>query len=370
MKNKKTVCSIDMCTGCMACVQKCPNKAIKIYDDILCFNAVIQVDKCIDCGQCYNVCQKNSSVDLIYPVSWYQGWAEDEKVRMSGSSGGVATALSQAFIENGGVVCSCLFEKGDFVFDIAYTIEKTKRFSGSKYVKSNPDGIYKQIEQLLKEKKVLFIGLPCQVAALIKYISGELKQNLYTVDLICHGTPSKKVLEEYLLQHNLNLFEMQSIEFRKKHHYCLSDGEKEIAAKGTCDSYSMSFLNSLILTENCYHCDYAKTERVSDITLGDSWGSQLDVAEQKKGLSLILCQTEKGQEIIELSKIHLENVDLERAISNNKQLCRPSIKTERRDVLLRELIRGKGYDSLIFKLLPKSSIKQKIKGLLYGFKSL
>lgn len=54
-------------------------------------------------------------------------------------------------------------------------------------MKSNPYGIYKIIKKkILNGEKLLFVGLPCQVGAVINYV-GE-HDNLYTVDLICHGT--------------------------------------------------------------------------------------------------------------------------------------------------------------------------------------
>ena len=37
-------------------------------------------------------------------------------------------------------------------------------------------------------------------------------------------------------------------------------------------------------TENCYSCRYASQSRVSDISLGDSWGSELSEEEKKKGI--------------------------------------------------------------------------------------
>ena len=77
----------------------------------------------------------------------------------------------RSFIEDGGYVASCLFKDGEFVFDITNDLNYARRFAGSKYVKSNPEGIYKKIAQKLKEgNKVMFIGLPCQVAALKNYV--------------------------------------------------------------------------------------------------------------------------------------------------------------------------------------------------------
>ena len=67
------------------------------------------------------------------------------------------------FIKSGGYVASCLFKNGDFVFEITNDLNEARCFAGSKYVKSNPTGIYKKINERLKTNKVLFIGLPCQV---------------------------------------------------------------------------------------------------------------------------------------------------------------------------------------------------------------
>ena len=52
----------------------------------------------------------------------------------------------------------------------------------------------------------------------------------------------------------------------------------------------MAFLCSLMYTDNCYECKYAKLERVSDLTIGDAWGTEL-TEEMKQGVSLALSQT-------------------------------------------------------------------------------
>lgn len=55
----KTVCEIDKCAGCMACIESCPQNAIKIEDTLSAYNAVISEEKCIDCGICFRVCPNN-----------------------------------------------------------------------------------------------------------------------------------------------------------------------------------------------------------------------------------------------------------------------------------------------------------------------
>ena len=238
-------------------------------------------------------------------LSWHQGWTTKKSERKKSSSGGFATALSKAFVKNGGIVCSCTFLEGDFVFKAVSTEEEVECFRGSKYVKSNPKGIYRKVKKLLQEKnKVLFIGLPCQIAAVKNFVGEQNKDNLYTVDLICHGTPSVKILEKYMSQYGVSLSEIKDISFRTKNAFILKKDGKPITGHHIQDRYTMSFLSSLNYTENCYYCRYATDKRVGDITIGDAWGSDLK-EEIDNGISLIMCQTEKGEELLELTPFHL-----------------------------------------------------------------
>ena len=55
----KTVCQLNQCAGCMACVDICPKGAITIEDNLAAYNAVIDENKCIGCNACHKVCQSN-----------------------------------------------------------------------------------------------------------------------------------------------------------------------------------------------------------------------------------------------------------------------------------------------------------------------
>ena len=321
------VCQLNKCTGCMACVDVCPKNAITIKDSLDAYNAEIDETKCINCNLCHNICQNNNEVKLAKPVKWYQGWAEDENIRNGGSSGGAASALMLAFVESGGYICSCTFKDGQFVFGVTDNKDDISKFKGSKYVKSNPHGAYNQVKELLKHgEKVLFIGLPCQVAAVKLFVGDRLQNNLYTADLICHGTPSPQLLQIFLKQYGYDLKDLKDIKFRVKSKFQLREGYKGIITTGVTDSYLLSFLNGLCYTENCYTCNYAQFNRVSDITLGDSWGSDLPLEEQKKGISLMLCQTQKGIDLIENCGMNLLDVGIKNAVAHNKQLNAPMVK--------------------------------------------
>ncbi len=360
----QTICENDMCAGCMACAEACPTKAISILRNAKAYAVEINQQECIDCERCVRVCQQLHPATVRMPTAWYQGWANAYEERRSSSSGGLASAIARAFVEFGGVVCSCTFENGIFGFALARTPDEIDQFKGSKYVKSNPYGVYRQVEKLLESNtKVLFIGLPCQVSAMRNIVGQSLEINLYTIDLICHGTPDSSVLENFLVQKQLTLKGLADVSFRKKARFQLREGEKNIDVEGVTDCYMTSFLEGLTYTENCYHCYYAQYARVSDITLGDSWGSEL-TQEMPDGISLILVQTGKGAELLRSIDATLCSVDQGRAISNNEQLRRPHARPKSHDKFLFCMQKGMPFNKNIHRCLPKSCFKQDVKRIL------
>ena len=367
----KTVCQQDMCAGCKACIDICPKSAIDIKDEISAYNAIIDEEKCINCNACHKVCPNVNPSFFLKTMEYKQGWANDILVRKESSSGGIATALMIDFINNGGLVCSCCFVNGKFGFKLVKEIKELKGIKGSKYIKSDPKGIYSVVKkELINNNKVLFIALPCQIAAMKNYVGKKYSENLFTVDLICHGSPSPQLLEYFFNESDIKIDELEDIAFRKKDNFGLYKLNKndEYYSKITSDSiqdlYIHSFLNCMGFTENCYRCQYARKERVSDITIGDSWGSTLSEQERKKGISLILCQTTKGIELINRANIHTEDVDVEKAIACNKQLSCPSIKPNTREKFIKEVKKSNNFHKAMFKADPIFFVKHIIKKLI------
>ena len=363
----KTVCDLNKCVGCHACEELCPKAAIKISDSLENMNAVIDKDLCIECGICSKVCQVIEPIDKYEPIKWYQGWSENENVRRTSSSGGMAAELSKTILKSGGVVCSCVFENGKFIFKLTDSMEQAKKFAGSKYVKSDASGIYKEIKKHLnKDETVLFIGLPCQCAGVKKAVSNIKKGELYTADLICHGTPSPKVLNTFLNQYKMNLENVETLSFRDKGRFSLRVNEKYIIAQKTMDCYSIAFLNGLSYTENCYECAYADSKRITDITIGDSWGTEL--ADSGKGVSLILCNTEKGKLLAESSNVYLTDADRERSIATNPQLSAPTFKPEKREAFFNALRKGKPFNAAVMTCCTNKWFRQFVKRQLIRLK--
>lgn len=366
-----TVCHLNKCAGCKGCIHKCPRGAIHIEDSIEAMNAIIEESLCINCNACHDVCPVNNPPEFKKTKYWIQGWSEIEELRCESSSGGVATALSNFFLRDGGVVCSCSYKNGKFIFTHAKSIDEVTQFVGSKYVKSNPDDVYEENMSILKSgKKLLFIGLPCQVAGMKNYLGCEFDEQVYFVELICHGSPSPKVLESFFASNGLNILDIQNINFRKKmdfHVYTNNDKYQKCVPDSMRDLYSFTFLKGLTYTENCYTCNYARTERIADITLGDSWGSSLSNEEKRKGISLIMCQTDRGYNLVKEANIHIEDVDREKSIASNKQLREPSSMPFKRTFFIR-ILKKKGFNAAVRKTYPLKYSKYMIKKTIYCIK--
>lgn len=369
VESLKTVCKQDFCNGCGACIQRCNKNAIKLKDSFESLNAIICDDLCINCGACVKVCPVNKKVEFKKSINWYQGWANDEQIRKNSASGGFATEIAAYFIKAGGVVCTCVFENGNFVYTMIDDLEKLKSIAGSKYVKSKTGNAYKDVKISLQDgKKVLFIGLPCHVAGLLNFVGDLLNERLFTIDLICHGTPSVKLLEKRLQECHYELKQIKDMRFRVKYDFRLCDGSKALCDPRVLDSYMFTFLRGMSYTRNCYECLYAGKYRISDITIGDSWGSELSEVEKKKGISLALCQTEKGKKLLKEADLELLPVDIETAIKNNNQLNHPMQVTGKRAKFFKYISQNKSYTIAAYRADKIVGLRQLVKTILIKLK--
>ena len=193
------ITTVEHCAGCLACQAVCPKKCISItHDAIGHVQPVVDSDICIDCSLCAKICPEITPLELSPMQQVYAAWDKNEEARKKSSSGGLATLISQQVIEEGGVVYGSAFQPP---LNITHTrcdsIEALEKLRGSKYVQSSLNEIYAPLQQdLIQNTKVLFIGTPCQVAGIKSKFSKY--NNLFIVDLVCHGVPSYLLWKKYI----------------------------------------------------------------------------------------------------------------------------------------------------------------------------
>lgn len=309
------------CYGCIACKNICPSNAIKMLADGEGFlYPKIDPALCCNCGKCKDVCPlyEIEMCQEEYKQRIYAVKHKEEAIRLSSTSGGMFTALSDAILESNGVVYGAILDENLKVcHHRAITKEKRDEMKGSKYVQSDIGEIYKAVKSdLLNEKQVLFTGTPCQIAGLRNYLNHTDIINLILCDIICHGVPSNTLWTEYVkFVEKEKKASLKMHFFRTKINGWHATTTRNLYYNGKEDSRSILsqihmslFLNNLILRPCCYTCKFSSFSRNSDITLGDFWGIEKSMPEfdDNKGISLVLINTLKGSTIFDNIQDKLE----------------------------------------------------------------
>lgn len=326
------ISTVTNCYGCMACIDICPKQCIQHKKDSLghIYPSVAQSD-CIDCGACTKNCPSINKITLHTPNTVWAAWKKDKVEKAESSSGGIAAALSEQIIKEGGIVYGCAFiPPFSFKHIRCESLYELNSLKGSKYVQSNMTGIYKQIKSDLEDKKkVLFIGTPCQTAAVNLFFKSK-NSNLFTIDLVCHGAPSSQILKDSIPK-SVQIKAFNKIKFREQanYHFSIINNDSVLyERKLNKDLYLKGFFTSLFNRDSCYKCQYAQKQRNSDITLGDFWGVNNKVIpfNVKEGVSLCMINTEKGNNLFNAVAVKIEKVQrpVNEAIKNNEPLNKPA----------------------------------------------
>lgn len=363
------------CCGCEGCYNVCPIKCISMeYDEEGFRFPSVDKEKCIKCNLCENVCPIiNKSIKNVEYIKGYAAMNTNDTARLKSSSGGVFLLLAQEIIDLGGIVVGVSMSP-DCKAAQHIIVDSKKNLElllGSKYLQSNVGNSYQKIKnELNNEKTVLFSGTPCQVAALHSYLGKEY-ENLICIDLICHGVPSpglwgKNV--EYI--ENQTKAVLKNVNFRCKKEQINSD--YGVLYQNICykpkdeDPYFRMFMKEYSLRLSCYDCKFKGISRISDITLGDFWGINdfCPDMDDGKGVSLVVIQSTKGEELFNRIKHHLKikKVNIEKVFEKHNEAMIKSSKPP----LDREEF-WKDYQILSFEELSKKYVSLTSKEKLRKF---
>ena len=316
--------------------------------------------------------------------------------------------LSEWVISQNGVVYGVWLDESEWKAKhvCVSSKEELEKIRNSKYIQSDSGGCFKEIKEWLGQGvKVLFVGTPCQVAGLKSFLARPY-DNLYTIDLVCHGVYSHKLLAEEVAYWEKTLGgKVEQFRFRSKEVFPWSDGgvinfdlmdkrgrKKHVERHGRfsptyrCYAYSGDGLN-YNLRKCCYSCAFRDVKRYGDLTIGDAWMisekyMKWNQVNCDRGVSIALANTPKG---IAMTEAVSNNVRL-KEIPMAAAFVQPALMDEHRPIPTQrdELYARLGqedYGRLVNRLLnvdvgslyrkeiwsqKKKKIKKTIKKLVYG----
>lgn len=350
------------CCGCGACEQVCPKSAITMQEDEHGF-LYPQIDgaKCVDCGLCLKTCAFQSGYPTrkeYDPPFGYAARHKDPEILMNSRSGGAFTAISDQILKMGGVIYGVGYEGRGYrkvVHKRAQTARERDEFCGSKYVQSDMRQVYRQVKQDLQDGCwVLFTGTGCQTGALHKFLGKEYAR-LLTMDLVCYGVPSPKVWRDFLdMREREERRRISAVDFRDKkkfgwktHRETITVGKKEISSR----LYTKIFIKALATRPSCFECVYVNQNRVGDITIADFWGHEEAVpgfAQDDRGVSLVMVNTEKGKQIWEMARDDLDVEECTGYPYRHSRMQTPTAKPKQYDEFWQDY-RDRGFDYIMKK---------------------
>lgn len=303
----------NMCTGCGACVSVCPVDALSLKpDDIGYYRSTIDYDRCINCGLCSKTCpalelpQNNNTKE----PTCYEFIAADKNVLYRSSSGGIFPTLAHEVFRRNGAVAGVAW-KDDFsaehiIIDNEADLPKLQK---SKYFQSYVGDIYRRIKEKLDNGVfVLFSGCPCQVTGLKAYLKKDY-DNLLLVDILCGNAPSSMFFQKYIQDSFPNGLKEYQFRYKSESYkwdpitvkVTESNGDFEIRRGGTEDNYQRVYHNHTMCSKHCENCRYQAVPRFGDLSIGDFWGigGKDNTISTDQGVSVILCNNEKGRRFLE-----------------------------------------------------------------------
>lgn len=324
------------CTGCGLCSDVCSFSAIRMVDDANGYlRPEVNKELCRECGACVSKCialhddeLKRHELSDEHP---YAAWSRtDELVRYS-ASGGVFAQLATDILSShpqARVYGAALAESGEVSHIAISEIGEIRKLQNSKYKQSNASGAYSAVKADLRQGRVvLFSGTPCQVAALYAFVGYHA--NLYTAEVICHGVPSSYLSDVAVrLEHAKRIvaYRTKSKGWAKGNRtvYELADGQISEKQKYVRDFHFRAYLSFSTNRLSCTNCPFARPQRVADITMGDFWGHDRYKYQHDEGLSVVLVNSRKGEQLMSSESFFRKTVTWDEITRHNSNIYMPT----------------------------------------------
>lgn len=284
----------------------------------------------------------------------YVGYSTDEYIRYHATSGGVGTALIKYMFEKGIINTSISFD-----FDASTLKYNPKiihsysdyKICGSIYQEMN---LVNFIKLHINEIKGTFacFALPCQTRA-IKSIVEKNGHKVFILGLACSSQQTLEATKYLLKRKDIRQTEVCNIRYRGNGWPSGIQIEKKNSEKvyipNNGSIWTQIFHSRLFIRSKCFVCQDT-LNKYSDLTLADPWLKRF--SSEKKGKSLIVCNSYEGERILRIcsnsQNIKLEEIDCEEVISSQKEtiLRKNSYKTSSIAKFYKTIIENKLYHTI------------------------
>ena len=337
------------CCGCSACMAVCPKDSISmVSDDEGFLYPKVNTATCVNCGICISTCKAKGEKKYAV-IETYAAKNNDMNVISKSSSGGLSHAICREIIEAGGVVYGIsYYSNNEVIIERADTIDEADNFYGSKYVQANPLNSFRDARKILAEnRKVLFISTSCYIAGLLSFLEATKTpiNNLYTVDLICHGVPSPRIFKDYIKWIEEKKGAVDTFFFRTKkkpwgygsrNFGCTikyANGKEETDTVRSRVFLNLFFSNNC-LRPHCHQCRFAGVDKPADLTVADYWGCKEEEPDffTEKGVSAVIAHTQKGIELLaNATELEMKKTTIDKIKKKQGNLDHSSPASETRD---------------------------------------
>ncbi len=301
----------DLCTGCAACVNLCPN--LCNYKD----NTVVLHECDLSFGRCYTFCPRTPT-DLqelrqllfdpgdlgpeLGPLKgFYVTRAADGQVRAAAQHGGTITALVSLALSEGLIDSAVLTgQQPDFLPQAVTVndIEDVASRAGSKFVVSPTVAEFNRACEGVAEK-IGVVATPCQCLALAKMraygklvAESPVRKLSLVIGLFCGWALSWRRLKGLLAEH-VREAEILGMDIPPSKHQCM-----EVYTSGETIEIPIEQVQECV-RPSCNYC-FDMTAEFADISVGSA--RSLEGWEVDKGWNQVIVRTTLGNQLLSLAR--------------------------------------------------------------------
>jgi coenzyme F420-reducing hydrogenase beta subunit len=218
------------------------------------------------------------------PIECYASRTADDELLKASSSGGMFTELARRILEEGGLVFGAGWNRSTSCPEHKCVSCESglAELRGSKYAQSDISKTYGQIGRALASgTKVLFTGVPCQIAAMRKTFAND--GNLILCGIMCHSVSDLAVWKKYVSElEGKAESKIESIRFRDKRNGWRSgtfvvefeDPSRNVVENLYENDYARACFSGLAARRSCLDCQFRSGRCRADLMIGDFWGGR------------------------------------------------------------------------------------------------